>query len=73
MKLVRLNKMCLKETYSKVRIGKHLCDTFPTQNGVKQGDALMPLLFNFRICPQEGPGKLGWTEIKWDTSDAGLC
>jgi hypothetical protein len=26
MKLVRLNKMCLNETYSKVRIGKHLSD-----------------------------------------------
>jgi hypothetical protein len=45
--LVRLIKMCLKETYSKVRIGKHLSDSFPIQNGLKQGDALSPLLFNF--------------------------
>jgi hypothetical protein len=29
MKLVRLIKMCLNETYSKVRIGKHLSDNFP--------------------------------------------
>jgi hypothetical protein len=36
--------MCLKETYSKVRIGKHLSDTFLIQNGLKQGDALSPLL-----------------------------
>jgi hypothetical protein len=28
MKLVRLIKMCLNETYSKVRIGKHLSDSF---------------------------------------------
>jgi hypothetical protein len=35
MKLVRLIKMCLKETYSKVRIGKHLSDSFPIQNGLK--------------------------------------
>jgi hypothetical protein len=47
MKLVRLIKMCLIETYSKVRIGKHLSDSFPIQNGLKQGDALSPLLFNF--------------------------
>jgi hypothetical protein len=38
--------MCLNETYSKVRIGKHLSDSFPFQNGLKQGDALSPLLFN---------------------------
>jgi hypothetical protein len=31
MKLVRLIKMCLNETYSKVRIGKHLSDSFPIQ------------------------------------------
>jgi hypothetical protein len=29
MKLVRLIKMCLNETYSKVHIGKYLSDTFP--------------------------------------------
>jgi hypothetical protein len=40
-------KMCLNETYSKVRIGKHLSDSFLIQNGMKQGDALSPLLFNF--------------------------
>jgi hypothetical protein len=46
MELVRLIKMCLNETYSKVRIGKHLSDNFPIQNVLKQGDALTPLLFN---------------------------
>jgi hypothetical protein len=49
MKFVRLIKMCLNETYSKVRIGKHLSDSFPIQNGLKQGDALSPLLFNFAL------------------------
>jgi sorting nexin-29 len=48
-KLVRLIKMCLNETYSKVRVGKLLSDTFPIQNGLKQGDALSPLLFNFSL------------------------
>jgi hypothetical protein len=34
-------------TYSKVRIGKHLSESFPIQNGLIKGDALSPLLFNF--------------------------
>jgi hypothetical protein len=41
--------MCLNEKYSKVRIGTHLSDHFPTQNGLKQGGALSPLLFNFDL------------------------
>jgi hypothetical protein len=49
MKLVRLIKMCLNETHSKVRIGKHLSESFPFQNCLKQGDALSPLLFNFAL------------------------
>jgi sorting nexin-29 len=48
-KLVRLIKMCLSETCSKVRVGKLLSDKFPIQNGLKQGDALSPLLFNFAL------------------------
>jgi hypothetical protein len=49
MKLVRLIKMCLNETYSKVHKGKHLSDNFLIQNGLRQGDALAPLLFNFAL------------------------
>jgi sorting nexin-29 len=49
MKLVRLIKMCLNETYNKVCIGKYLSDSFPILNGLKQGDALSPLFFNFAI------------------------
>jgi hypothetical protein len=49
MKLVRLIKMCLNETYSKFRRGEHLSDNFPNQNCLKQGDNLMPLLFNFAL------------------------
>jgi hypothetical protein len=41
--------MCLNETYSKVHIGKHLSDSFPVQNGLKQGDALSLLIFNFAL------------------------
>jgi hypothetical protein len=39
--------MCLHETYSRVHIGKNLFSKFPCQNGLKQGDTLSPLLFNF--------------------------
>jgi hypothetical protein len=49
MKLVRLIKMCLNETYNKVRIGKHLFDSFPIWNSLKQGDTVSPLLFNFAV------------------------
>jgi hypothetical protein len=46
MKLARLIKMCLNETYSKVHISKHLSDSFHIQNSLNQGDAPSPLLFN---------------------------
>jgi hypothetical protein len=49
MKLVRLIKMFLNKTYSKVCIVKHLSDSFPIQNGLKKGDALSLLLFNFAL------------------------
>jgi hypothetical protein len=38
MILVGLIKMC-----------KHLSDTFPIQNGLKQGNALSSLIFNFAL------------------------
>jgi len=47
IKLVKLIKMCLNETYTIIRVGKHLSDLFRVKNGLKQGDALSPLLFNF--------------------------
>jgi len=34
-KLVRLVKMCSTETYSRVRVGKYLSDSFPIRNGLK--------------------------------------
>ena len=47
IKLVNFIKMCLNETYSRVRVGKSLSNMFPNRNGLKQGDALLPFLFNF--------------------------
>ncbi|KAJ4438181.1 hypothetical protein ANN_14120, partial [Periplaneta americana] len=42
-------KMCLSETYSRVRIGQFLSAVFPIHCGLKQGDVLSPLLFNFAL------------------------
>ena len=49
MKLVRLIKMCLNDTYTRVRVGTRVSDMFPMNNGLKQGEALTPLLFNFAL------------------------
>ena len=49
MKLVRPIKMCLNETHSRVLVGKYLSDTFPIKDGLKQGYALLLLLFNFAL------------------------
>src|SRR5215510_13726829 len=49
MKMLRSIKMCLTETYRRVQVGKNLSDMFPIRNGLKQRDALSPLLFNFAL------------------------
>ena len=41
--------MCLTETCNRIRVGKHLSDMFPIRNGLKEGDARSPLLFNFAL------------------------
>jgi hypothetical protein len=48
-KQVGLIQICLNETYSTVHIDKYQSDKFLIQNGLKQGDALSPLLFNFAL------------------------
>ncbi|PSN38267.1 hypothetical protein C0J52_16903 [Blattella germanica] len=45
-KLVRLIGMCLNGKKSRVRVGKQVSYNFEIHNGLKQGDALSPLLFN---------------------------
>ena len=49
MKLVRLIKLRLTETYSRVQVGKNLSDRFLINNGLNQGDGLSPLPFNFTL------------------------
>jgi hypothetical protein len=41
--------MCLNETYVTLRTGKYQSDKLPVRNGLKQGDALSPLLFNLAL------------------------
>jgi hypothetical protein len=48
-KLVGQIITCLNETYSTVHIRKNLSNKFPIQNGLNQGDALSPLLFNLAL------------------------
>ena len=49
VKLVRLIKMCLNETFRRGWVGRYLFDTFHIKNGLKHGNALLPLLFNFVV------------------------
>jgi len=49
MKPVWLIKMGLNGTYNRIRGGKHLSDIFPVKIGLKQGDAISPLLFKFTL------------------------
>ena len=41
--------MRLYETCSRVRVGKYLFGVFPVRNGLKQGDALPPVLYIFAL------------------------
>jgi len=62
--------MCLHESYSRVRVVSHLSDVFSIRNGLKQGDALSPLLFKFalELRHYKVSGQPGWLEVKWYTS-----
>jgi len=49
MELARLIKMCLTETYGRVRVDKNLSDVFPVSNGLKRRVVLSSFLFNFAL------------------------
>ena len=49
VKQVRLIKMCVRKTYSRVWVGTHLSDTISIMNDLKEAEALWPLLFNFAL------------------------
>ena len=48
-KLVRLIKICLTETYSRVRVGKNVSEMFPIKNGLKQ-TGRCSLAIAFQLC-----------------------
>jgi len=48
-KLVRLIKIRLTETYSRVRVGENVTDRLPIKNVLKRRDTLSPILFNFAL------------------------
>jgi hypothetical protein len=64
MKLVRLTKKCLNETHSRVQVGKHLSDMCPITNGLKQGHASLPLLFNFAVQYAIRRIQVNWEGLK---------
>jgi hypothetical protein len=72
MELVRLLKICLNETYSKVRTGKFLSDNYPIQNGLKQGDALPPMLSNFALDCSIRKVQENQVKIKFNGTDEPL-
>jgi hypothetical protein len=49
LKLVRLIKMCLNKSYSRIWVGKYLSDRFSIKNGLKEGNALSPFFLNFAL------------------------
>jgi len=78
VKMVRLIDMCLSETYSNVRVSKHLSDILPIQNGSKKENVFSPLLFNFvsEHCLSTAgrrPGTGPWHQLYRAASSPGIC
>ena len=48
-KIVWLIKLCLSESKSRFRVDNHLSVMFRAKNGLKQGDALSPVLLNLAL------------------------
>jgi hypothetical protein len=62
MKLVRLIKISLNETNSKICVGEHFSDNFAIQNALQQGDVLSPQLFNSILEVPSGRS----SKTRWD-------
>ena len=58
--------MCLIENNSRVQVGKHFSDVFPNMNGLKQGYASTPLLFNFALEYTIRGVQVNWDVLKLD-------
>jgi hypothetical protein len=58
--------MYLNETYSRVRVSKHLSDKFPIKNGLKQGAALLPLLSSLALEYALRRVQVNWDGLKFN-------
>lgn len=48
-KLINITKMCINGSRCRIRIGDTLSDVFEVNGGLKQGDAISPILFNIAL------------------------
>jgi len=48
-KLIQMTKACMEDGKPRVRINSKLSDSFKIRSGLKQGDALSPLLFKIAL------------------------
>jgi hypothetical protein len=55
--------MCVNETNNRVRVGRHLSDTFPVKNGLKQGEDLSPLLSSSTLVDVIRRTKREWLKL----------
>lgn len=54
-KIIRLVAMCLEQTFCKVRTSASISEQFEVKTGLRQGDALSPILFNL-VLEKNRPG-----------------
>lgn len=48
-KIVKMIKLCMNKTKCKVRFNQHISEEFEVRTGLRQGDALSPVLFNIAL------------------------
>jgi hypothetical protein len=68
--LVRSTTIYLNGSHSKTQIGKHLSDTYPVKNLLKQGDDLLLLFLTYVCTAFQSPSKLERIKTEWDTKDS---
>jgi sorting nexin-29 len=49
MKIIKMIKLCKSKTYSREKFGNELSMAFKIKSGLRQGDAMSPILFNMAL------------------------